>query len=416
MWVAFSFSFLLRPLAVFDSTPAFKQMLCSLGWQKHQSQYLDALHSRIFCCNAGSHLKVDVDPLKTGPGHGMYELNWITPDDEACGLCPAGQYSDSLNTNKKCTPAARDEFVPAPGINTATNCSDNPGPKSFTNPPNTSLCEICPAGKKMIRGTTATNCTKCDAGQFQDLSGKETCHDCPAGYYQDQIGIAYCVGCIPGQFQNEKGQQECQECLPGQHRLNTIDDTDLTTCVNCPTGKVMPLEGAAKCVDCIPGQFQDQKGEQQCKDCLAGQHRLNTINGTNLTKCMDCPIGKVMPVTGAAKCVDCIPGQYQDQKGNESCIKCASGRKFNANIDVGISASNCEACAKGQYQPENSSTFCLPCLTGTFQNVTGSSSCNDCPIGFSNGDTKEESCSECKAGKFQDAIQEANCKGMLFFL
>jgi len=119
---------------------------------------------------------------------------------------------------------------------------------------------------------------------------------------------------------------------------------------------------------------------------------------------------------GAAKCVDCIPGQFQDQEGNESCIKCASGHQFNASIAIGISASNCVACDKGQHQPEKGSTFCLPCLTGTFQNVTGSSSCQDCPIGFSNGATNEEEhCTRCPKGTFQDAIKQSNCKGMLIF-
>jgi hypothetical protein len=114
----------------------------------------------------------------------------------------------------------------------------------------------------------------------------------------------------------------------------------------------------------------------------------------------------------------CIPGQFQDREGNESCIKCPSGRKFHAtagSVAVGISASNCLACDKGQHQPKEGSTFCLPCLTGTFQNVTGSSLCNDCPIGFSNGETEKESCTSCPKGTFQDAIQKANCKGMVSF-
>jgi hypothetical protein len=138
-------------------------------------------------------------------------------------------------------------------------------------------------------------------------------------------------------------------------------------------------------------------------------------NPPNSTLCEICPAGK-KTIRGALKttCAECDVGQFQDQEGFESCIKCASGRKFNASIAVGISASasNCLACDKGQHQPEKGSTFCLPCLTGTFQNVSGSPSCNDCPIGFSNGDTKEKSCTGCKRGRFQDAIREANCKGM----
>jgi len=342
---------------VFDGASAFKQVLCSTHWQKSKGLFASAqsTHSRVLCCNAGSHLKVDVNPLSTGFGHAYDSLNWTTPDNQACDFCPIGQYLPTLNVNRNCTPAARDEFVPATGMNTATNCSTN----AFSNPPNSTLCESCPAGKKTIRGTLKTTCAKCDVGQFQELSGIETCKDCPTGYSQNEIGVAYCVGCIPGQFQDQTGEQQCKVCLAGQHRLNsgTIADTDLTTCVNCSFGKAMPFAGAAKCVDCIPGQFQDQKG-------------------------------------------------------HASCTKCASGRKFNTSIAVGISASSCVACDTGQHQPEEGSTFCLPCLTGTFQNVSGSPSCHDCPIGFSNGGTKEESCTGCKRGRFQDAIREANCKGV----
>jgi hypothetical protein len=55
-------------------------------------------------------------------------------------------------------------------------------------------------------------------------------------------------------------------------------------------------------------------------------------------------------------------------------------------------------------------------LTGTFQNVTGSSSCNVCPVGFSNGETEKESCTSCPKGTFQDAVNEANCKGRFSYM
>ena len=136
-------------LAVFRDASAFKQLLCSPLWQNSKGLFALAKsdHSRVLCCNAGSHLKVEVDPLSTGPGHAWNSLNWATPDTEVCGLCNASQYSASLNVNKNCTPAARDQFVPAEGMNGPTNCSL----KSFTNPPDSALCVLCPAGYKMIR-------------------------------------------------------------------------------------------------------------------------------------------------------------------------------------------------------------------------------------------------------------------------
>ena len=154
--------------AVFEGADAFKQLLCSTHWQKSKGLFAAAYsaHSRVLCCNAGSHLKVDVDPLS------KQDDTWTTPDDQACDACPTGQYSPTLNINRNCTPAARDEFVPATGMNTATKCSKNPGPSSYTNPPNTTLCEICPTGWKMNRGSFKTTCQVCVAGQFQENSGE----------------------------------------------------------------------------------------------------------------------------------------------------------------------------------------------------------------------------------------------------
>ena len=159
---------------MFSGATAFKQILCSADWQKSKGLFAasESPHSRVLCCNAGSHLKVDIDPLSTGLGHTLSSLNWTTPDDQACDVCDLGQYSHTININRNCTPAARDEFVPARGMNTASPCSENPGPSSYTNPPNSTLCEICPTGWKMNRGTFNTTCQICVAGQFQEDSGQ----------------------------------------------------------------------------------------------------------------------------------------------------------------------------------------------------------------------------------------------------
>ena len=166
------YSFLWHPLAVFLRASNFNQLLCSPGWQSSKSLFETqafATHSRVLCCNAGSHLKVDVVPFSTKIGFsGDDPLRWTTPADEACGLCLIGQYSSTLNTNRSCTSAARDEFVPARGMNAASPCSAT----LFTNPPYTALCETCPLGYKMNRGTTVTTCVECGAGQYQQLMGQ----------------------------------------------------------------------------------------------------------------------------------------------------------------------------------------------------------------------------------------------------
>jgi len=134
---------------------------CSSSWHKHGTAVGIDLPpgNRMFCCNAG-HVLDNVDPLAKDASGVSWAIN-------ACPKCPMGQYTDKVNLMSSCTPAPRDTFVPADGLTVATNCSTN----SFTNPPNTAQCEICPAGKKMIRGTLATTCQHCDAGKFQENSG-----------------------------------------------------------------------------------------------------------------------------------------------------------------------------------------------------------------------------------------------------
>ena len=227
LWCTFS-------LAVCIGAKNFKQLMCSTNnWGQFATTR--SAHSRVLCCNAGSHLKVGVDPLSTGDGHGVdqsssqFTTNWTTPDDEACELCDAGQYSATSNLNKICTPAARDQFVPAIGMNKPTDCSENPGPNSFTNPPDSTLCEICPAGYKMIRGILKTTCAKCDAGQFQDDPGITTCNNCSSGEHQPENGTAFCLPCNAGLYQSEEGQPSCTECP----KNNYTDQSKQTACKTC---------------------------------------------------------------------------------------------------------------------------------------------------------------------------------------
>ena len=131
--------------------------------------------------------------LEKGADHSLSSPNWTVTDENACALCPKGYYTPQVNLNLQCTPAKRDYFVPAEGLPSETKCSNN----SFTNPPNSSLCEICPAGTKMIRGAHLTTCEDCVAGKFQEFSKQEECNNCPPGSYQEDERKPFCLPCAP---------------------------------------------------------------------------------------------------------------------------------------------------------------------------------------------------------------------------
>ena len=254
-------------------------------------------------------------------------------------------------------------------------------------------CENCPQGAievardgtDLMKFAEPPTCKICNAGTWSDISGYilggASCVPCNAGFYGDLRGAKSlsegCKACPTGFYQSQSSKTSCDICSAGSYSVDVIS-----------------------CYECKKGQFRPSK--QNGGDNL-----------TDPTTCIDCPIGQIMPIKGATKCNDCIPGQFQNETGNERCVECASGRQFNSSVAVGVSPLNCLVCGEGRHQPVKGSTFCLPCLTGTFQNVTGSSLCNDCPIGFSNGQTEKESCTFCPTGTFQDAKQEANCKGIL---
>ena len=183
-------------VTVFFYASAFKQVWCSASWQKSKGTFAGSKspHSRVICCNAGSKsLNNTAELLEKGSDHSLSSPKWTVTDNNVCTPCLVGQYTHEPNLNTQCTPAKRDYFVPAEGLPSETKCSNN----SFTNPPNSTLCEICPAGTKMIRGAHLTTCEDCVAGKFQEFSKQEECNNCPLGWYQGQQAKPFCLPCIP---------------------------------------------------------------------------------------------------------------------------------------------------------------------------------------------------------------------------
>ena len=192
-------------LAVFQGSNI-AQVLCSADWLSAKVLFgsANAKHSRVFCCNAGTRVKDDVNLLATLPDHwlktktdGMHNTLHIpefkVKDGTACELCPSGWSTGSFNIATTCTLAPRNYFVAADGLTIATECDSD----SYTNPPETTKCKLCAAGKKMVRGANKTTCDPCGPGFFQDGTGKVDCKSCRIGQYQNTDTLAYCVRSIP---------------------------------------------------------------------------------------------------------------------------------------------------------------------------------------------------------------------------
>jgi hypothetical protein len=262
---------------------------CTSSWNKFTGTLNLINKNRVFCCNPGRFLNKS-DPLAKKPGE-----SWTLTDGNSCPKCPEGQYTDILNLNTSCIPADRDTFVPAKGMTVPTDCPTD----SFTNPPTTTLCEICPAGHKMIRGILATTCQKCDAGKFQDAPGNETCKDCPEGFYQNVKGIPYCVGCVPGQYQDQQGNESCIKCASGRKFNANIDvGISASNCEACAKGQYQPENSSTFCLPCLTGTFQNASGSSSCKDCPIGFNNGDTKE----VSCSECKAGKFQDAIQEANC------------------------------------------------------------------------------------------------------------------
>merc|ERR1711871_1656012 len=169
-------------------------------------------------------------------------------------------------------------------------------------------------------------CTVCTQGKYQNEKGQDSCKECPEGRflrYNANNGpvIAY-----------HDGLADCTSCEAGKYQ----DVTGQLICKDCDAGKYQDVTGQLICKNCDAGKYQDQTGESSCKNCPAG--KSSTAGGT----CTDCPAGKSS--TAGGTCTDC-EGKYVQVKqltGQTQChlVQCSGNQYFYNNKCVDSCPSN----------------------------------------------------------------------------
>jgi len=122
----------------------------------------------------------------------------------------------------------------------------------------------------------------CAAGQFW-VKEDSPCKNCEAGRYQELTGKSVCKACGKGKFRNEKNGNEgvgadqpeklaCVKCASGQYQ----GETARSSCDKCPAGRkgqALPagvdqgfFDANSACEDCPSGRYQDQQGAPSCKN------------------------------------------------------------------------------------------------------------------------------------------------------
>lgn len=354
---------------MFQAAREFKRgTFCSESWfLSPVGNSLFEGRSQIFCCRPGYFLNTTISTALV---------------DADCRMCDIGKFKSEYSLNNSCTPAARDTFVPAPGLTRETACPEN----MFSNPPDSELCSLCPAGWRTSRGPTSTECVECASGRFQELQGNESCVECPAGYRsKDTSASLFCTSCPPGFYQTSTGAGECNICSQG-----TFQD--------------LPGSTSASCKPCAVGRYQDQVGSSACKACERGKWGSADLGATSATSCKNCSAGRYSSATALYDSLQCLPvpaGKYSEGEGMSNAIakSCPAGW---VSLDSG--QSSCSKCEQGFYQEGGGEAVCLPCTPGEYQDQRGQRSCKQCSTNtYSAIKQRVLPCDPCARGRTSEA-------------
>jgi len=386
-------------------------------------------------------------------GH-FISVNCTSTTNKRCEECPAGTYSDSVDS-LSCTPCAS-EWWSRPGEYECHNCTDcYPGHQISTDctSSNDRQCMECPAGtyeanensascSSCSSGTTwsppgATNCTdcvQCQPGHYQNVSCTAdvagVCAECPAGTYTSttsQADLSSCQPCSSTSWSvaGAIACTSCETCPAGTYNSVECTVTTARQCTNCPAGTYTSSTDQSSCTDCGDGtySFEGATSCETCTTCLAGHYITanctsgsNSTNGTD-TQCGECDAGYYAGGTNEVSCTACNESVTWSLAGAsecDACTECQPGHYVSRNCTTPMDA-ECSECLSGTYAAGVDELECLTCPTEMWS-LAGASECNNCttcqPGFYASVDcdgTRDRRCTECSAGTHASTTDETEC-------
>ena len=264
-------------------------------------------------------------------------------------------------------------------------------------------------------------CIQSAINSMNDISG-HACNGNGNTTYQGCIckegyGTPKCEKCPTGTLSiNEK-----EPCLNidscGTHPCNAgnADCTDLLTpehgfTCTCPKGRFggnisykHDAESKLICKSCPAGYYQDEPGNDDCVKCAVGKYST-TVGATKESTCENCLAGSYQDAKGKTECKQCPKGTWSSTIGASNfltCLNCSAG-KYSTTIGA-TEESTCENCLIGYYQAEPGKTECKECTVGYYQAEPGKKECVKCSNGMyssANGATKISTCEDCGEGRY----------------
>ena len=291
-----------------------------------------------------------------------------------CGQCSPGSYCDSLGQTNVTGPCDAGYYCES-GVDTPT-----PGILSHLGEG-----DICPVGHFCPQGSERP--LPCEAGTYNNGTGRATCLVCPARYYCLAQAVTYENTPCPAGYYCPAGTKNANQfpCPPGTLNNRTKGGSKEGSCQPCPAGEYCASHALSQSTGkCAPGWY--------CTGGSASPRPTARNLASNISEC-SCP---ALNYTGGR----CWPGTFCPE-GSAYPLQCTGGSYCSRNelsLPNGLCASG-YYCPGGAKQPDPPNT---PCPPGSYC-PTGSAAPTGCPIGtFSNqtGLTNDSECSACTEGSF----------------
>ena len=230
----------------------------------------------------------------------------------------------------------------------------------------------------------ATAQIPCEAGTYQDETGKSSCEQPSNGYYSPGT-----VGGLNVDSSVTTVATSDIPCAAGTYSIYTAINTsaDSVSCSVAAAGYsslgTYELNGvtypATSQTACSAGTFQALTGQSSCDDADSGYYSPGTVGGLNVDSSV---------TTVATSEIPCAAGTYIATSGASSCTDAAAGTYSNGTISV-----------NGVMVPATSET---DCGSGTYQADTGQSSCDDTDAGYYYTAKSATRQLQCEAAKCQN--------------
>ena len=285
-------------------------------------------------------------------------------EDSPCGPAPVCSGSRISNSEDCALVAA---FVSSP---VAANCPTDDG-CSFQGG---SVCTetsngvdatidtyFCSCSEGAIGGGEQTQCTLCEAGKFQALSGQSACDFCAAGSYTENVGSHACLDCAEGSvtttagvFMGLSGATGCEACEAGTYSPPSNKGQNVD-CIACPAGHQTAdgddpatasfvATGATGCAACFATPGSDLLAAQQAELCAPRSNHPD-----DFTHCALVAMSAVAIQDRAAEC------ETEQLEGQSRCIYVPAAIEGSRGYSDGDRSSDtaCQECAVGFYAGED---------------------------------------------------------------